>query len=243
MAEYTVAVMCKNGLRGMEHPPRFQRAFCWGRGDRSMISERILSCVCLLILTCSAVYAQRETPAGAGDKDLSDRGVKNRSSDLERVTRDAKKQDPAKSLEAVGATAKFEEIKEDFENLQRRQDEIVKAYTAGKQIDIEKIAQLSDLMNKNAVRLEANLFPVVDEKKGKKKSRDNKVEATSAALPQDLKSLIVEQDNGLASFVGNPMFVNPQAANGEDNAKAHADLKKLIRLSAALRVEAEKRPN
>jgi hypothetical protein len=208
-----------------------------------MNSVKIVAGVCLIVLAFSAVYAQRETPAGAGDKDLSDRGVKNRSSDLERVTRDAQKQDATKGPETT-SLAKFGEIKEDFENLQLRQDEIIKSYTAGKQLDIDKIAQLADRMNKNAVRLEANLFPTLEEKKDKKKSKEQKLaDAAPAPLPKELRSIIIELDNSLGSLVNNPMFVNPQAANVDDNAKAHADLKKMILLTAALKSEAEKGRN
>ena len=206
----------------------------------------IVKFVCLLVLVCSAASAQREAPAGASDKGPADRGIKNRSAELERVKRDANKPDTKKPEEAASAAAKFEEIKEDFENLQRRQDEILKAYTAGKQVDIEKIVQLSELMNRNAIRLEANLFASAEVQKSKKKSKEQKdAEAALITAPTllDLRSLIVEQDNSLASFVSNPMFVNPQVANVDDNARAHADLKKLIRLTVALKIEAEKRSN
>ena len=116
---------------------------------------------------------------------------------------------------------------------------IVKAYTIGKQADLEKIVSDSEQMNKHAVRLETNLFPQMEEQKGKKKSKENKtVDPAAVPLPQDLKALIVEQDNTLASFISNPMFANPQVANVTDSAKAHADLKKLILLTAALRSEA-----
>ena len=204
----------------------------------------LVVCVCFLALGFSVVSAQREAPAGASDKGPADRGVKGRSAELERIKRDANKPDTKNQQEAATSPAKFHEIKEDFENLQLRQDEIVKAYKLGKQIDIGKIAQISDLMNKNAIRLEANLFPKVEEKKSKKKSSVPKAaEAEPAPLPLDLRSLIVEQDNTLASLVNNSMFVNPQIANVEDNARAHSDLKKLVRLTAAVKVEAEKRSN
>jgi hypothetical protein len=173
-----------------------------------------------------------------------DRSSKERSIELERIKRDANKPDAkGQQSPAPDAAAKFEEIKADFEGLQRRQDEIVKAYTTGKQADLEKIVSDSEQMNKHAVRLETNLFPQIEEQKGKKKSKENKtVDPPAVPLPQDLKALIVEQDNTLASFVSNPMFVNPQVANVTDSAKARADLKKLILLIAALRSEAGKRP-
>ena len=199
--------------------------------------------VCLIALTGSA-WSQREAPPGASDKGAMDRSSKERSIELERIKRDANKPDAkGQQSPAPDAAAKFEEIKADFEGLQRRQDEIVKAYTIGKQADLEKIVSDSEQMNKHAVRLETNLFPQMEEQKGKKKSKENKtVDPPAVPLPQDLKTLIVEQDNTLASFVSNPMFVNPQVANVTDSAKARADLKKLILLIAALRSEAGKRP-
>ena len=199
--------------------------------------------VCLIALTGSA-WSQREAPPGASDKGAMDRSSKERSIELERIKRDANKPDAkGQQSPAPDAAAKFEEIKADFEGLQRRQDEIVKAYTTGKQPDLEKIDSDSEQMNKHAVRLETNLFPQMEEQKGKKKSKENKtVDPPAVPLPQDLKTLIVEQDNTLASFVSNPMFVNPQVANVTDSAKARADLKKLILLIAALRSEAGKRP-
>jgi len=199
--------------------------------------------VCLIALTGSA-WPQREAPPGASDKGAMDRSSKERSIELERIKRDANKPDAkGQQSPAPDAAAKFEEIKADFEGLQRRQDEIVKAYTTGKQPDLEKIDSDSEQMNKHAVRLETNLFSQMEEQKGKKKSKENKtVDPPAVPLPQDLKTLIVEQDNTLASFVSNPMFVNPQVANVTDSAKARADLKKLILLIAALRSEAGKRP-
>lgn len=201
--------------------------------------------VFLFVLMGSAVTAQREAPPGASDKGAMDRGAKDRSIELERIKRDASKPDPKTDQQKPPATAtaaKFEEIKEDFEGLQRKQDEILKAYTGGNQVDLEKIASMSDQMNKHAVRLEANLFPPVENRKDKNRSEDDKSSDAGPALPRDLRSMIVEQDNTLASFVGNRMFVNPPAANADDNAKAQADLKKLILLTAALKLEAEKRP-
>lgn len=199
--------------------------------------------VCFFALSGIA-SSQQEAPAGSSDKGAMDRSVKNRSIELERIKRDAEKPDvKGQQSPSPEAIAKFEEIKEDFEGLQRKQDEILKAYTAGKQADFEKIAWNSEQMNRHAVRLETNLFPTVEGKKGKKKPKDEKsADKPAFTLPSDLRSLIVEQDNTLASFVSNPMFTNPQVANVGDNTKAHAELKKLILLTAAVKVEAEKRP-
>lgn len=204
----------------------------------------LLVSICFLTQGALVANAQREAPAGASDKSLSDRSVKDRSMELERIKRDAAKPE-IKNQQVPTAPMNFEEIKDDFENIQRLQDEILKAYSAGKQMDLEKLALSAEQFNKRSVRLETNLFPpVVDQKNKKRSKQEKRVETTPEPTQvQDVKALIFEQDNTLAAFVGNPMFTNPNVANVDDNAKAHADLKKLIRLSQTLKLEAEKRTN
>lgn len=135
--------------------------------------------------------------------------------------------------------AKFQEIKDDFETMQRLQDEIVTIYTRTKEINYAKMSSDAEQINKSAMRLESNLFPVIENRKTGKKPKDQKKEPESL-LPEDLKTLIVEQDNTIAVFVANPMFTNPSVVNAADSAKARTDLQRLIRLSAALKLEAEK---
>lgn len=190
----------------------------------------------LLTVSFSAVGAQ-VPPPGAGDKSLEDRSIKNRSIELERIKRDAGK--PDNNDQAAMPPAKFQEIKDDFETIQRLQDEIVTIYTRTKQINYTRISNDAQQMNKSAIRLASNLFPVIENQKSGKKSKDQKQQPESP-LPQDLKSMIVEQDNTLAAFVANPMFTNPTVVNAADNAKARSDLERLIKLSAALKLEAEK---
>jgi hypothetical protein len=188
----------------------------------------------------SYVAAQSPAPPGAGDKNLGDRNIKDRSMELERIKREADK--PVRKNEPTD-TARFEEIKEDFENIQRLQDEVLKAYAISKEVPVQTIAANAEQIHKRATRLESNLFPPSpEEKKSSKKSKEAPKEepAPLSPVPQDLKSLIVEQDNMLAKFVTNPMFTNPTVANVNDQAVARADLQKVIRLSAALKAEAEK---
>jgi hypothetical protein len=192
---------------------------------------------CVLAIGCSGVYAQAGiAPPGASDKNLENRDIKGRSVELERIRRDADKANQNAQPQQI-PKEKFEEIKQDFENIQRLQSEIINAYTMSKQINYAKISDDAGQMNKSSLRLESNLFPVVD-KKDKKKSKEKTV--AELPLPQDIKGLIVELDNTLAAFVGNAMFTNPQVVNSADHAKAQADIEKIIRLSAALNQEAEK---
>lgn len=179
----------------------------------------------------AAVEAQR-APPGAGDKSLEDRNVKGRSTELERISRDAKK---APKLSKENQELQFREVKEDFEQIQLSQTEIVSGYTKSKTIDYGKIADNADKMNTGGKRLMGNLFPVVEVKKGEKKEPK-----TAAPMPTEIKDLIVDLDNAIGAFTASPMFTNPQVVNTEENKKARAELEKIINLSAALKTESEK---
>jgi hypothetical protein len=197
-----------------------------------------LSLACILALGCSGAYAQVVVaPPGSSDKTLGDNDIKSRSVELERIKRDAGKTDPGTQSQQM-PKEKFEEIKADFENIQRLQNGIIRAYTMSKQINYAKISADAGQMNKSSVRLESNLFPIAD-KKDKKRSKEQKPDADEP-LPQDIKGLIVTLDDTLSGFVGNPMFTNPKVVNSADNAKAHMELEKIIKLSAALNQEAGK---
>jgi hypothetical protein len=177
-----------------------------------------------------------QAPPGAGDKMLEDRNIKGRSVELERIKKDAAKPD-AKNQPQLPAV-KFQEIKEDFERIQLAQDNVVTLYTRAKVIDFAKISENAGQINKRGLRLKENLFPPAAKKDGKK-SKVAK-EAEEIAPPRDMKMLIVDLDNALAAFTGNPMFTNPQVVNADSNAKAQTDLEKVIRLSSVLQQEADK---
>lgn len=184
-------------------------------------------------------------PAGGGDKNLQIDDAKMRSMELERVKKDAEKPE-AKNQPAQQPlpASNFEQIKKDFESIQRLQDDIVAAYSGSKDIDYKRISGDASLMNESAVRLDANLFPPTpvkpDKKKDKKAAEETVAAPTEFTLPPDVKSIIVEQDNTISAFVSNPMFTNAQVFNQNNNAKAHADLLKLVKLSSALQQASSK---
>jgi hypothetical protein len=195
----------------------------------------LLLALSLLVIFCSYAGAQIPPP-GAGDKSLEDRSVKGRSTELERIKRDANKPEPvSKETQA----RQFSEIKEDFEQIQHSQNGIADAYTKSKTIDYEKIAANADKLNASGKRLMGNLFPQTEIKKGNKKTemREAKSESPVAA---DIKTLIVDLDNSLLAFISNPVFTNPQVTRTDDNLKAKSDLEKILRLSSALKIEADK---
>ena len=213
-----------------------------------MKSKTILLCTLMLGAAASA-GAQVLAPAGAGDKSLEDRSIKNRSVELERIDREAHKPDPKNQAQPdTASAAKFEEVKQDFETLQRLQNDVITEYTTKKKMDYAKIASAAEQMNKSGVRLEANLFPpaVEDTKKKKKSKEPAKLEVqvpVPEPMPADLKGTIVELDNTLAAFVSSPMFTNPQVVNQDENAKSHAKLQRIIALTAAMKAQADKPVN
>lgn len=179
-------------------------------------------------------------PPGASDKSLEDRNIKNRSIELERIKRDANKPETGNQEQAGKMpAAKFQEIKEDFEQIQLLQSEIITAYTKGKEIDFGKISARAEQINKRGIRLRENLFPPVGENEISKKTKSGIKNVELPPLPQDVKMLIVEMDNTLAAFTANPIFTNPQVVNPDNNVKAKSDLERLIRLSGALKEAAE----
>jgi hypothetical protein len=204
-----------------------------------MIKKTILLTGLLFGTGCFTAGFSQLPPPGAGDRSLENRNIKDRSNELERIKRDADKPDTANQQSATMSAAKFQEVKEDFENVQRLEDEIVKVYTTSKQIDFLKISQNAAGINRSAARLESDLFPP-DPKPKNGKNAEASIKGTEYKVPGDIKALIVEQDNTLAAFVANPIFTNPKVVSPADNLKAHDDLQRLIRLSAALQAEADR---
>ena len=187
-------------------------------------------------------------PPGSSDKNLDDRSVKDRSIELDKIKRDADRDNRSSLSSDPAAKLKFTEIKEDFEKIQMLQNGIVEAYTKSKQINYAKISANAGDISKSGMRLKGNLFAVVveDKKASKKSKKKDSVQPTLSEdktekpLPTDVKSLIVELDNTIVAFTGNPMFTNPKVVNAADNTKAKADLERLIMLSDALSSEADK---
>ena len=190
--------------------------------------------VILAASTFSNVFGQRETPGGAGDKNLGDDGIKLRSVEIERIKREADKSN-ASSFAPINTEikAKFPQIKEDFESVQLLQAAIIKAYTTGKTIDYGMIETSAEGINKKAKRLDANLFA----SKIQKKSDNSKAKETKI---KSVKVLIVELDNSIGSFVSSKIFGNINVVDPVVALKTRTDLVKIMDLSDQLSKEAGK---
>jgi hypothetical protein len=178
------------------------------------------------------------TPAGGGDKNLADDGVKMRSAEIERMKKEAGPGDSSVSASInKQIVAKFPEIKEDYEGIQIAQDSVIKAYTTGKTIDYGVIAASAEIITQKAKRLDLNLFAESAEKKGK--SSSEKV-ASSEEKPKSIKDLIVDLDNAIGSFVSSKLFANIQVIEPSVAVSARTDLVKIMRLSESIAAEAKK---
>jgi hypothetical protein len=190
---------------------------------------------------CASVRAQVTPPPGAGDKDLRDTNVKGRSNELERIDResrkDVKNSKSKNEPEEDRLAAKFPEIKEDFETIQTAQATIVNAYTTSEKINYAQIAEAAAAVNKKALRLKANLFPPVKDEKSKEKKDEKKEEKP---LSKSVRELIVDLDNAVGAVVASPMFQNLRVIDPKVAEKTKSDLETVIKISDALKIEAEK---
>jgi hypothetical protein len=183
----------------------------------------------------SSVAAQFISPVPVIEREIRDNSsVKLRSIELDRIKRDAKKT----TSEKLGPAAvnNFLEIKQDFEKIQILESNIVKVYTTGKQIEYTRIAAFSAEINESASRLKKNLFS--PQTREPEKLPDENRQA-GKSLPNGVKNLIVELDNTIGAFVNNPIFLTTKKAKLKEMEKAETDLEQVIRLSIALRQEAE----
>ncbi len=191
-----------------------------------------------LAFLASSISAQYISPVPVVETEIRDNSsARIRSIELDRIKRDGKK-NGAENL-GPASVNNFLEIKADFEQIQILEKNIVTVYTTGKQIEYQKIAAFSAEINQSASRLKKNLFSL---QTNDQKKSPNAPEVQEKTLPGDVKKLIVELDNTIGAFVNNPIFLTPKKAKLKEKEKAEADLEQVIRLSVALKQEAEKQP-
>lgn len=178
-------------------------------------------------------------PAGAGDKNLGDDSIKMRSVEMERIKREALATEAASFAPiSKDISAKFPQIKEDFEGIQILEGAIIKAYTTGKSIDYSLIESSADGINSKAKRLDSNLFdPTADKKIDPlldDKSKE-KVEKTKS-----IRDLIIELDATIGSFVSSKIFANIKVIEPTVAIKTRTDLLNIMQLTEKLSMAAKK---
>lgn len=197
---------------------------------------KILFVILLIFGSFGSNFAQT-TPGvpngsvGKNSRDDYDNGIRLRSIELERVKRESYRSAAAEKA-ASDRQINYSQIKQDFELLQKLENEIVKTYVTGKQINYSRIGELSSKLSECAERLDKNLLLSVE--KTEKKSNKNITE------PEDIKEIIVVLDKSVGKFVTNPVFQNLNVIEAKDAEKAEFELKKIIRLSDFLARKTEK---
>lgn len=187
--------------------------------------KKFLSTVFLLGAFVAATPAQSkadQTIANARDKFFD---IKNRSIDMERTKREANKRTVSESF-----TLKFPEIKEDFERIQKINDDLLRLTVAETPANYPTVLKFVSEINRRAVRLRSNLFPAEPERKKEAKNK----QPMSDESP-DVKTLLAALDESINSFVHSSLFQNKNIVNTADSLKAQKDLETVIKLSGAVK--------
>jgi hypothetical protein len=186
-------------------------------------------------LLSSAVAQDHGPPAGGSDRNLRDSAsdLKGRSNEIDRIERDAKKTDSrvrdAEEPESLPAP-NFPQIKEDFERIQIINSDVLQAIAS--KPDYGRVSESAGEIEKRAIRLKSNLFAP----KSTKQSKENE----PVAEDQELKSLLTLLDNSIGTFTQNPMFQNSKVVNPQDSTNAQKELDAVIKISARIRIEADR---
>jgi hypothetical protein len=196
-----------------------------------MNKHLFLPIVIAIVTTLPVVAQDHGPPAGGSDKNLKDltSDVKGRSNEMERVKRDIEKPE---SETATGAAPGFAQIKEDFERIQIINSDVLQVNAAGGIPAYERIAEAALEIEKRAVRLKTNLFSPKSEKQSKEKP--------PSLADQELKALLPALDKAIADFTHSSIFQNTGVAHAEDVANAQKELEKVIKLSADIKLEADR---
>jgi hypothetical protein len=186
-------------------------------------------------LSIPAAAQDHGPPAGGSDKNLREAAsdLKGRSIEIERVERDAKKPDRKDAEKTQNRPVpSFLQIKEDFEQIQLINSNVLQASPSSAKPDYQRISESAGEIEKRAIRLKSNLFPPKSTKQSKEKE--------PATDDQELKSLLTLLDNSIANFTQSPMFQNSKVVNPEDRTNAEKELDAVIKISVRIRNEAER---
>jgi hypothetical protein len=188
----------------------------------------------LVFLTPIAVYSQMPPPPVPNvEVEIRDStSIRMRSLELERFKREGNKPHPTETSKEV--EARFAQIKDDFENIQKLRNEIVKTYTIGTRNGYEKIGSLAAEIKKKSRRLDKNLFSSFLEEESKRDKNEKKVSGKS------VRDLIIDLDYAIRSFIASPIFNNLNLVDQNILEKSLRCLEEVLRVSEALSKEAKK---
>ena len=209
----------------------------------------VFSAVVVILTTTSLatqVFAQGRVPNRTGGP--------NRTSAVESLRREKAREQrdlELRSVEIMGRTKPvvedraerviYQQVSEDFQRLQKVNNEMMKATFPNKSAytpDFNRISKSTKEINKRASRLLTNLrLPATDDKEQKP--------ANDEILHVDqLKSALLALDPLVMSFVSNPNFEHPNTVvDVAQSLKAKRDLQGIIELSRRIKLGSEKLKN
>lgn len=195
-----------------------------------MMTQLLITIIMFTVFAAatSAQVSIEEAAKNARDK-FSD--VKNRSIELERMKRAANKR-PA----GDNSAPRFPEIKEDFEEIQKINGNVLELTAAKSPMNYPAVLKFASEINRRAVRLESNLFP---SESGEK--RDAKNKQSTVVDSQDIPTLLSALDESINNFVHSSLFQNVNlVVNLQDSLKAQNDLETVIAISFSIKEKVKK---
>lgn len=127
----------------------------------------------------------------------------------------------------------YEQLKEDFEQLQVINNNLSTTIDSGSALDYEQIRKDAAEVNRRAARLKAN-FSLPEPAKGEKPKKEQ-----GEFTPEGLKWALKALNSLVKSFVENPVFQQLQVIDVESSKRASRDLEGIIRLSEQIYKRAE----
>ncbi|HEY0728027.1 MAG TPA: hypothetical protein VGD38_08175 [Pyrinomonadaceae bacterium] len=127
----------------------------------------------------------------------------------------------------------FPQINEDFQRIQVIHNEIVRMIQPDKNLDYNRLADLTDDMKKRGARLRENLALAEPDK------TETKPAHTEAVDESHIKTIIVALHDQVVSFVANPLFKNLGVVDAKIIDSATENLNKIIDISDEIKREAK----
>lgn len=194
--------------------------------------KKILLAIFLLGFSAAVIPAQANPEQAVLNAREQFSDIKKRSMELERIKRESGKRAVSDNL-----TQKFPAIKEDFEQIQKINSDVLKLTAAKQSLNYSAVLKSVAEIKRRAVRLKSNLFASEPEENNETKNKSQAIPET-----QDIKILLGALDKSIDSFVHSSIFQNIKLVNSDDSLKAQNDLENVIKISSAIK-EKIKRSN
>ena len=153
-----------------------------------------------------------------------------RGIELERIKREARK--PGPDMSELEREVRFLETKKRFENIQKHQSAIIRAYTTGETINYSQISESANDMTRDGLWLDVNLF-------GAENTEPETLKESEGLHREDVRDLIIRLDKALGRFVQSPVFKPSTVLDKKMFQEAQQRLREVVSLSRLLSAAAD----